>query len=122
MRKIRSASVVATMNLIYPRLLAIHDLSEDIGFPAPNGRLKLPRFMRASYGWMVAEGAYLMCASTHLSGWCGGVGADETANGEIAMLWLGSGVSPQIIDDLYGVENADELDIRMVCLTPRIKM
>lgn len=36
------------------------------------------------------------------------------ANGEIAMIWFGSAVSPQIIDDLYGVESAVELDIRMV--------
>jgi protein transport protein SEC24 len=49
------------MNILYPKLLAIHDLTDDIGFQGPNGRLKLPRFMRASYGWMVAEGAYLLC-------------------------------------------------------------
>ena len=30
------------------------------------------------------------------------------------MIWFGSAVSPQIIDDLYGVESAEELDIRMV--------
>ncbi|ORY28021.1 putative ER to Golgi transport-related protein [Naematelia encephala] len=98
MRMFRSASVVLTMNLLYPRLLAIHDLSEDVGFPGKNGRLKLPRSMRASYGWMVSEGAYLL------------------SNGEIAMLWLGSAVSPQIIDDLYAVDNIDELDVRMTRL------
>jgi protein transport protein SEC24 len=48
------------MSILYPRLLAMHDLAEDVGFAAPNGKLKLPRFMRASYAWMVAEGAYLM--------------------------------------------------------------
>jgi protein transport protein SEC24 len=31
------------------------------------------------------------------------------------MIWLGNAVSPQIIDDLYGMESADELDVRMVC-------
>jgi hypothetical protein len=36
------------------------------------------------------------------------------ASGEIAMIWFGGSVSPQIIDDLYGVENIDELDVRMV--------
>ena len=36
------------------------------------------------------------------------------ANGEIAMIWLGGGVSPQIIDDLYGVESLEELDTRIV--------
>ncbi|ORX40834.1 hypothetical protein BD324DRAFT_678254 [Kockovaella imperatae] len=98
MRLIRSFSVVSTMNFLYPRLLAIHDLSEDVGFPGANGRLKLPRFMRASYAWMVAEGAYLM------------------TNGEIAMIWFGGGVSPQIIDDIYGAESLQELDIRITRL------
>lgn len=54
--------------------------------------------MRNSHGWMVAEGAYLMI------------------NGEIAMLWLGQAVSPQIINDLYGVDNFEDLDIRITRL------
>ena len=43
-----------------------------------------------------------------------GNSALTAVNGEIAMIWFGSAVSPQIIDDLYGVESAEELDIRMV--------
>jgi len=39
----------------------------------------------------------------------------QIANGEIAMIWLGAAVSPQILDDLYGVENLEDLDTRMVC-------
>jgi protein transport protein SEC24 len=69
MRIFKSASLVATMNLLYPRFLAIHDLTDDTGFPGPNGRLKLPRFMRASYAFMVAHGAYLMSEDRCL--WCG---------------------------------------------------
>lgn len=61
MRTLRSLSVTSTVNLLYPRFLAIHDLAEDVGFPEANGRLKLPRFMRASYAYMVTEGAYLLC-------------------------------------------------------------
>lgn len=98
MRLFRSFSVTSTMTMLYPRLLAIHDLAEDIGFPDAKGRLKLPGFMRASYAYMVAEGAYLM------------------TNGEIAMLWFGGAVSPQIVDDLYGIESLDQLDIRMTRL------
>jgi protein transport protein SEC24 len=30
------------------------------------------------------------------------------------MLWIGHAASPQIINDLYAVENLDELDIRIV--------
>ena len=39
---------------------------------------------------------------------------NPSANGEVAMIWFGGAVSPQIIDDLYGVETVEELDIRMV--------
>ena len=60
MRIFLTAGVVNLMNLLYPRLLAIHDLAHDIGFLGQNGRLKLPGFMRASYAYMVGDGAYLM--------------------------------------------------------------
>ena len=61
MRVFRSLSVSGIMTLLYPRMLAVHDLSSDVGFLDPKGRLKLPAFMRASYAYMVAEGAYLLC-------------------------------------------------------------
>ena len=61
MRVFRSLSVSGIMTLLYPRMLAVHDLSSDVGFLNPKGRLKLPAFMRASYAYMVAEGAYLLC-------------------------------------------------------------
>jgi protein transport protein SEC24 len=38
----------------------------------------------------------------------------SAVNGEVAMLWLGHALSPQIINDLYAVENLDDLDIRIV--------
>lgn len=60
MRLLRSASTTVTLNMLYPRMLAIHDLTDQIGFPGANGRLKLPRFMRASHEFMVAHGAYLL--------------------------------------------------------------
>ena len=63
MRAFRSLSVSGIMTLLYPRMLAVHDLSSDVGFLDPKGRLKLPAFMRASYAYMVAEGAYLLCKS-----------------------------------------------------------
>lgn len=42
--------------------------------------------------------------------------ADITANGEAVMLWFGGAVSPQILDDIYGVEALEELDVRMTRL------
>lgn len=98
-RHIKALSPTRVLILLYPRLLAIHDLAPTAGFADSNtGRLILPCFMRNSHGWMVAEGAYLMI------------------NGEIAMLWLGQAVSPQIINDLYGVDNLEDLDIRITRL------
>jgi protein transport protein SEC24 len=112
MRVYRSLGVNGIMTLLYPTMLAIHDLAADVGFLGTSGRLKLPAFMRASYAYMVAEGAYLLCKSllfgTH-SGW-------RIANGETVMIWFGGAVSPQILDDLYGVDVPEELDVRMTRL------
>lgn len=60
MRTLRSVSIQGAMTLLYPRMIALHDLPETTGFPAANGRLKLPTFMRASHAYMVADGAYLL--------------------------------------------------------------
>lgn len=97
-RHVKNSGTTTIMSLLYPRIMAIHDLAEKYGFPGTNGRLRLPRFMRASYQYMVADGAYLL------------------DNGDVAMLWFGNAVNPQIVDDLYGVENVDELDTRMTRL------
>lgn len=35
-------------------------------------------------------------------------------NGEISIIWLGASVSPQVLLDLYAVENLQDLDVRMV--------
>lgn len=44
----------------------------------------------------------------------------DTENGEIAILWIGQAVSPQILQDLYAVENLDQLDTRMVSGRARV--
>ncbi|KAL7423034.1 COPII coat Sec23p-Sfb3p heterodimer component [Cryptotrichosporon argae] len=98
MRAIKSYPLTVLLMLLYPRLLAVHDFAPSAGFPADNGRLVIPRFTRASHAYMVPEGAYLMC------------------NGEMVLLWLGSAVSPQIIDDIYGVDSLHDLDTRMTRL------
>lgn len=61
MRIYRALGVNGIMNLLYPRMLAVHDLAADVGFLGTHGRLRLPAFMRASYAYMVAEGAYILC-------------------------------------------------------------
>ena len=46
--------------------------------------------------------------------WIAKTRCGNAENGEKAILWLGQAVSPAILQDLYSVENLDELDTRMV--------
>ncbi|BGP15597.1 hypothetical protein JCM10213_004114 [Rhodosporidiobolus nylandii] len=98
MRQLKSLGVPATVRVLYPRMLAVHLFTDEVGFPDERGQLVLPPLMRTSYSRMEPHGAYLV------------------ENGERAILWLGQGVSPQILQDLYAVENLDELDTRMTQL------
>ena len=99
-------------------MLPVHTFAEDVGFRAENGRIKLPPLMRISYARMEPHGAYLIGTSSRRQpSWRVELTRfDRIENGEIAILWLGSAVSPQILQDLYAVENLDELDTRMASL------
>ncbi|QRV76516.1 transporter protein Sec23 [Ceratobasidium sp. AG-Ba] len=93
--RLMSVGVTATMRYLYPRMTAIHDLSPDVGFPSPKtGRLILPSPMPSSYTHMEPDGVYLI------------------ENGEDMYIWIGDGVSPQILIDLFQVENWDEVGPR----------
>lgn len=96
MRQLKSSGVSATLRHLYPRMLAVHTLPDEVGFPDERGQLVLPRLMRTSYSRMEPHGAYLV------------------ENGERAILWLGQAVSPQLLRDLYDVDSLDELDPRKV--------
>ncbi|BGO91181.1 hypothetical protein NBRC10512_005725 [Rhodotorula toruloides] len=98
MRQLKAMGAPATVRILYPRMMAIHLFSDDIGFPDERGQLVLPPLMRTSYSRMEPHGAYLV------------------ENGERAILWLGQAVSPQLLQDLYGIENLDELDTRLSTL------
>ncbi|KAK4053375.1 COPII coat Sec23p-Sfb3p heterodimer component [Microbotryomycetes sp. JL201] len=97
-RLIKSASVSSIVGLLYPRMLPIHMLSDDMGFPDERGRLRMPPSIRTSYARMEPHGCYLV------------------ENGELAILWIGQAVSPQILQDLYAVDSLEQLDTRMSTL------
>ncbi|KAF7360198.1 SEC23 SEC24 family protein [Mycena venus] len=92
-----SMSVRSLMQLLYPPLLALHDLAEDAGLPDPTtGRIVLPDIMRDSHLYMEAHGVYLI------------------DNGEAMIMWVGGSVSPQILLDLFGVDDLMAVDAQMV--------
>lgn len=71
--------------------------------------------MRNSHIFMSSNGVYLL-------GWSNPVlpfGADGQRfflvdNGEVMMIWIGNSVSPQVLLDLFGVDDINLVDPRMV--------
>lgn len=60
MRYIKSLGVAATVVLLHPRMISIHDMADGVGLPDVNGRLRPPPLLRTSYQRMVPDGAYLI--------------------------------------------------------------
>lgn len=59
-QKILSMSVRNTMQHLYPRLLALHDLDENAALPDATGQVHLPSLMRDSHMFMEGHGVYLI--------------------------------------------------------------
>ncbi|SOV08103.1 related to Protein transport protein Sec24C [Ustilago sp. UG-2017a] len=108
MRFFRAQGVSAVMSMLYPRMIALHTMSDADGSPIkieqPDGttvdgtRIKTPALMRPSYLRMEGHGAYLL------------------ENGEMCILWLGANVNPRLLEDLYAVSTLEEIDARMTRL------
>ncbi|KAI0761129.1 sec24-like protein [Irpex lacteus] len=97
--KFLGMSVRSVMHHLYPRLLALHDLDNEIALPNPDsGEIELPSLMRNSYLFMVGNGVYLI------------------DNEEIMILWIGQSVSPQILTDLFGVDDISAVDRNLTAL------
>jgi protein transport protein SEC24 len=91
MRMIRSIGALEMSLYLYPRMIPIHNLQPEEGFPdAKTGHLKMPPGIRTSFARVEAGGVYLV------------------DNGQQCLLWMHSQTSPNLIADLFG-ENMTSL-------------
>ncbi|CAK7241893.1 MAG: COPII coat Sec23p-Sfb3p heterodimer component [Sporothrix thermara] len=91
MRMIRSMGALELSLYLYPRILALHNLQPDEGFPDPEtGHLKMPPSMRATFSKVEPGGVYLV------------------DNGQQCLIWLEKQTSPNLLQDLFG-EDKDKL-------------
>jgi protein transport protein SEC24 len=92
MRLIRSMGALELSLYLYPRMIPLHNLQPEDGFPDPanGGHLRLPPCIRASFSRVEPGGVYLV------------------DNGQQTLLWMHAQTSPNLIADLFG-EGKDSL-------------
>lgn len=103
---------------LYPRLLAVHDLDTTIALPHPEtGAIEMPSLMRGGHVFMQENGIYLIGryyyrrARTKLAE---KKNPDIADNEELQVIWVGQSASPQLLLDLFGVDDIFKVDIRIV--------
>ncbi|KAL1876368.1 hypothetical protein VTK73DRAFT_9437 [Phialemonium thermophilum] len=85
MRMIRSMGALELSLYLYPRIIPIHNLQPEEGFPDPEtGHLRVPPSIRASFSRVEPGGVYLV------------------DNGQVCLLWFHAQTSPNLIADLFG--------------------
>ena len=85
LRMIRSMGALELSLYLYPRILPLHTLQPEEGFPdTETGHLKMPPAMRATFSRVEPGGVYLV------------------DNGQQCILWLEEHTSPNLLEDLFG--------------------
>ncbi|KAL1967560.1 hypothetical protein VTN77DRAFT_3075 [Rasamsonia byssochlamydoides] len=84
LRMLRSMGCTELSLYLYPRIIPIHNMNPEDGFPNEQGQLQVPPTLRASFSKIEEGGAYLV------------------DNGQICLLWLHAQVSPNLLEDLFG--------------------
>lgn len=90
MRMVRTMGAGELSVYLYPRMIPIHNLTAEDGFPDENGHLKVPPSLRASFSRVEPGGVYLV------------------DNGQQCLIWFHSQTSPNLLADLFG-EGKDSL-------------
>ncbi|KAK3290704.1 uncharacterized protein B0H64DRAFT_368140 [Chaetomium fimeti] len=86
MRLIRSMGPLELSLYLYPRMIPLHNLQPEDGFPdaQAGGHLRVPPAVRASFSRVEPGGVYLV------------------DNGQQTLLWMHAQTSPNLIADLFG--------------------
>ncbi|KAG0193416.1 COPII coat Sec23p-Sfb3p heterodimer component [Apophysomyces sp. BC1034] len=97
MKMFNSMSVKELVWTLYPRMFALHAMDDECGTP-DKGEIKLPPMIRASYERLEDTGAYFIDAGSDI------------------FLWLGSKISPEFLENVFGVSRLDQVDSNMFTL------
>lgn len=81
---LRSIGCTELSLYLYPRIMPIHNMAPEDGFPNEQGHLQVPPTQRASFARVEEGGAYIV------------------DNGQVCLLWLHAQVSPNLLADLFG--------------------
>ena len=93
MRMLRSIGCTELSLYLYPRIIPIHNMQPEDGFPNEQGYLQVPPALRASFSKIEEGGVYLV------------------DDGQQCILWLHAQVSPNLLEDLFGPQHASLHDI-----------
>ena len=91
MRMLKSMGALELSLYLYPRIIPIHNLAPEDGFPNAEGYLQMPPSIRCSFSRIEEGGVYLV------------------DNGQNCYLWMHAQTSPNLITDLFG-EGMDSLN------------
>ncbi len=108
MRFFRAQGVSAIMSMLYPRLIALHTMSDADGSPI---QIQQPDGTTVDGTRIKTTGADATFVPAH-----GRTRCIPLENGEMCILWLGANVNPRLLEDLYGVDSLEEIDARMTRL------
>ncbi|OJJ51419.1 hypothetical protein ASPZODRAFT_127488 [Penicilliopsis zonata CBS 506.65] len=86
MRMLCSIGCAELSMYLYPRIIPIHNMQPEDGFPNEQGQLQVPPSLRASFSNIEEGGVYLV------------------DNGQMCLVWFHSQVSPNLLEDLFGPE------------------
>lgn len=81
---------------IYPRFYSLHDMQEHIGIKDERGRLPLPPMMQLSAERLARHGLFLIASVTDM------------------YLFVCEQIHPQLLRDVFGVDNYQDLPGDMV--------